>query len=97
MLPDGALVINVSRGQAVDSAALERELVSGRLRAGLDVTEPEPLPAESPLWHLPNVLITPHVGGDSDLFPRFAARLVAEQMTRYLEGRPLEHEVVGSY
>jgi phosphoglycerate dehydrogenase-like enzyme len=96
-LPDGALVVNVSRGQVVEADALERELVSGRLRAALDVTDPEPLPPESPLWHLPNVLITPHVGGDSDLFPKFAARLVAEQMARYLEGRPLEHQVLGSY
>ena len=97
LLPDGALVVNVSRGQVVAAEPLERELVSGRLRAALDVTDPEPLPHESPLWHLPNVLITPHVGGDSDLFPRFAARLVAEQMTRYLEGKPLKHQVLGSY
>jgi phosphoglycerate dehydrogenase-like enzyme len=96
-LPDGALIVNVSRGPVVVADALESELVSGRLRAALDVTDPEPLPTESPLWHLPNVLITPHVGGDSDLFPRFAARVVAEQMTRYLEGRPLEHQVLGSY
>ena len=96
-LPDGALVVNVSRGPVVVAEALERELVSGRLRGALDVTDPEPLPRESPLWHLPNVLITPHVGGDSDLFPRFAARVVAEQMTRYLEGKPLEHQVRGSY
>lgn len=97
LLPDGALVVNVSRGPVVQASALERELGSGRLRAALDVTDPEPLPAHSPLWDLPNVMITPHVGGDSDLFPRFAARLVADQMTRYLEGRTLEHSVLGSY
>lgn len=97
LLPDGALVVNAARGQVVDAPALEQELVSGRLRAALDVTDPEPLPANSPMWLLPNVLITPHVGGDSDLFPRFAAGLVAEQMTRYREGRPLEHQVSGSY
>ena len=97
LLPDGALVVNVSRGQVVEAEALERELVSGRLRAALDVTDPEPLPPDSQLWHLPNVLITPHVGGDSDLFPRFAARLVATQMTRYLEGQTLEHQVRGTY
>jgi phosphoglycerate dehydrogenase-like enzyme len=96
-LPDGALVVNASRGQVVQAAALQRELVSGRLRAALDVTDPEPLPGESPLWQLPNVLITPHVGGDSDLFPRFASRLVAEQITRYIDGVPLEHQVRGSY
>lgn len=96
-LPDGAIVVNVARGQVIDRDALERELVSGRLRAALDVTDPEPLPADSPLWHLPNVLITPHVGGDTDLFPRFAARLVAEQLVAYLNGRPLAHRVTGDY
>jgi len=97
LLPDGAMVVNVSRGSVVDSAALERELVSGRLRAALDVTEPEPLPRESPLWHLPNVLITPHVGGDTDLFPRLASQMVVAQMRRYIEGLPLAHQVVGKY
>ncbi len=97
LLPDRAMVVNVSRGQVIERDALEAELVSGRLRAALDVTDPEPLPPENALWRLPNVLITPHVGGDSDLFPRFAARLVAEQVTRYLEGRPLAHQVEGDY
>jgi phosphoglycerate dehydrogenase-like enzyme len=97
LLPDGATVVNAARGQIVEATALERELVSGRLRAALDVTDPEPLPAESPLWTLPNVLITPHVAGDSELFPRLAARLVADQMARYGRGEPLAHEVVGSY
>jgi phosphoglycerate dehydrogenase-like enzyme len=96
-LPDGALVVNASRGSIVDGAALEKELVSGRLRAALDVTDPEPLPRQSPLWHLPNVLITPHVGGDSDLFPRLASRLVVTQMTRYIDGLPLAHQVIGKY
>ena len=96
-LPDGATVVNAARGPIIESGALERELVSGRLRAALDVTDPEPLPADSPLWALPNVLITPHVAGDSELFPRLAARLVADQMTRYQRGLPLAHEVVGSY
>jgi len=97
LLPDGALIVNVSRGSVVESTALERELVSGRLRAALDVTEPEPLPQESPLWRLPNVLITPHVGGDTDLFPRLASQLVVAQMKRYIAGLPLEHQVVGKY
>lgn len=97
LLPHGALVVNVSRGAVVESAALEGELVSGRLKAALDVTEPEPLPAESPLWHLPNVLITPHVGGDTDLFPRLAAQLVVAQMKRYGAGLTLAHHVVGKY
>lgn len=97
LLPKGALVVNVSRGSVVESTALEKELVSGRLRAVLDVTDPEPLPRQSPLWQLPNVLITPHVGGDSDLFPRLASQMLAAQMTRYRDGLPLAYQVVGKY
>ena len=65
-LPDGALVVNVARGPVVDAAALTGQLQAGRLRAALDVTDPEPLPADRPEWTLPNVLITPHIGGDTD-------------------------------
>lgn len=97
LLPDGAMVVNVSRGSVVQREALEEELVSGRLRAALDVTEPEPLPRDNPLWHLPNVLITPHVGGDTDLFPRLASQMVVAQMTRYIDGDPLKHQVIGKY
>lgn len=96
-LPDGALVMSIGRGPTVDHAALTAELESGRLRAMFDVTDPEPLPADSPLWHLPNVLVTPHVGGDCDLFPRFAGALVARQIERFLAGSPLEHQVTGEY
>jgi phosphoglycerate dehydrogenase-like enzyme len=94
-LPDGAIVVNVGRGPTVDQTALEAELVSGRLRAVLDVTDPEPLPTGSALWRLKNVLVTPHVGGDSDLFPRLACRLVAGQIRRHLAGDALEHQVTG--
>lgn len=97
LLPDGGLFVNVARGSVVDNRALERELASGRLRAVLDVTVPEPLPPSSALWRMPNVLITPHVGGDSDLFPRLAARLVAGQITRYLEGSTLRYQVTSKY
>ncbi|HKB29306.1 MAG TPA: NAD(P)-dependent oxidoreductase, partial [Streptosporangiaceae bacterium] len=62
-LPAGALVVNVARGAIIDAPALTAELESGRLRAALDVTDPEPLPAQRPEWALPNVLITPHIGG----------------------------------
>jgi phosphoglycerate dehydrogenase-like enzyme len=96
-LPDAALVVSIGRGPTVDHVALTAELESGRLRAMFDVTDPEPLPADSPLWHLPNVLVTPHVGGDCDLFPRFASALVAGQIERFLAGRPLEHQVTGQY
>jgi phosphoglycerate dehydrogenase-like enzyme len=93
LLPDGAIVVNVARGPVVDNDALGRELRSGRLRAVLDVTDPEPLPQSSDLWGLPNVLVTPHVGGDSDLFPGLASQMVADQVVRYLAGESLEHRV----
>jgi phosphoglycerate dehydrogenase-like enzyme len=96
-LPDGATVVNVARGPVVCAGALDEELATGRLNAVLDVTAPEPLPPDSPLWTMANVLITPHVGGDSVLFPKLAGRLVAEQIERYLRGRPLEHVVTGTY
>jgi phosphoglycerate dehydrogenase-like enzyme len=92
-LPDGALVVNVARGPVVDAAALTRQLRDGRLRAALDVTDPEPLPADRPEWTLPNVLITPHIGGDTTTFARHAPAFVAEQAARHLAGRPLENVV----
>ncbi|MEZ0090646.1 2-hydroxyacid dehydrogenase [Streptacidiphilus sp. EB129] len=75
-LRDGALLVNVARGPVVDTKALLAELESGRLRAALDVTDPEPLPADHPLWRAPNVLITPHVGGPSSAFLPRALRLL---------------------
>ena len=65
-LPDGALVVNVARGPVVDTDALVAECATGRLRAALDVTDPEPLPQGHPLWTTPGVLITPHVGGATE-------------------------------
>jgi phosphoglycerate dehydrogenase-like enzyme len=86
---DGALLVNVARGPIVDTDALVAETSSGRLRAALDVTDPEPLPADHPLWSIPGVIITPHVGGASSaLWPR-AYRLVSEQLRRVADGRPL--------
>lgn len=92
-LPDGALVVNVARGPVIDAEALRAELVAGRLSAALDVTDPEPLPADRPEWGLPNVLITPHVGGDTGAFARRAPGFVAAQVERHLTGRPLENVV----
>jgi len=88
-LPDGALVVNVARGPVVAAGPLTSELKSGRLRAALDVTDPEPLPADRPEWALPNVLITPHVGGDTTAFAERAPAFVASQATRHLAGDPL--------
>jgi phosphoglycerate dehydrogenase-like enzyme len=92
-LPDGALVVNVARGPVVDADALASELSSGRLRAALDVTDPEPLPADRAEWAWPNVLITPHIGGDTAVFAARAPAFVADQAARHLDGRPLQNVV----
>ncbi|WP_312178529.1 2-hydroxyacid dehydrogenase [Arthrobacter sp.] len=86
-MPDGALVVNVARGAVIDTDALTEEVVSGRLKAALDVVEPEPLPADHPLWKAPNALLTPHVGGNSEAFtPRIQAFL-RRQVRNLAEGR----------
>jgi len=92
-MPDGALVVNVARGPIVDAVALVGHLTDGRLRAALDVTDVEPLPTDRPEWALPNVLITPHIGGDTFAFARRAPGFVADQAERYLAGRPLANIV----
>jgi phosphoglycerate dehydrogenase-like enzyme len=94
-MKDGALLVNVSRGVVVDTDALVAALESGRIRAALDVTDPEPLPMDHPLWRAPNVLITPHRGGASTAFPPRIARLVRDQLTRYVAGEPLRNVVAG--
>lgn len=94
-MPDGALLVNVARGPVVDTAALLAELTSGRLRAALDVTDPEPPPAGHPLWHAPGVLLTPHVGGSSSAFLPRSRRLIGAQLTRFAKGEPLEN-VIGT-
>ncbi|WP_407709059.1 2-hydroxyacid dehydrogenase [Arthrobacter nitrophenolicus] len=86
-MPDGALLVNVARGPVADTDALLAETSSGRLRAALDVTDPEPLPAGHPLWTTPGVLITPHVGGASSaMFPRMV-RLIRKQIGLLLDGK----------
>lgn len=94
LMKDGALLVNVARGQVVDQDALIHELTAGRLRAALDVTETEPLPVESPLWELPNVLLAAHLGGEADSFwPRARVR-IHRQWDLWLAGEPLECVVV---
>ena len=89
----GALLVNVARGAVVDTGALLAALESGRIRAALDVTDPEPLPADHPLWSAPGVLISPHVGGASTaMWPR-ALRVVREQLVRFAAGEPLANVV----
>jgi phosphoglycerate dehydrogenase-like enzyme len=94
-LKDGALLVNVARGVVVDTDALLAELSTGRIRAALDVTDPEPLPAGHPLWTAPNVLINPHRGGASTAFAPRVARLVRAQLERYVRGEPLINVVAG--
>jgi phosphoglycerate dehydrogenase-like enzyme len=95
-MKDGALLVNAARGVVVDTDALLAELTSGRLRAALDVTDPEPLPAGHPLWSAPGLLLTPHVGGAVPATNARAAAAVTDQIARVLAGRPLEN-VVGDY
>jgi phosphoglycerate dehydrogenase-like enzyme len=92
-MKDGSALINVARGAVVDTDALIAELNSGRITAGLDVTDPEPLPAGHPLWSAKNVIITPHVGGDSAAFIPRGRKLVEEQLARFASGQPLLHIV----
>lgn len=96
-MKDGALVVNASRGPVADTGALVAELSSGRLRAALDVTDPEPLPAEHPLWDAPGLLLTPHVGGAVAGFPARAFALVRAQLARWAAGEPLLNVVEDGY
>lgn len=90
----GAVFINVGRGGTVDTGALTRALEDGRLGgAGLDVVDPEPLPASSPLWDMENVIITPHNSGDSLASNARRRACFEENLRRYLEGEPLLYEV----
>ncbi len=90
-LSDGALVVNVGRGPLLDTDAVLAE--AGRLRFALDVTDPEPLPEDHPLWTAPGVLVTPHIaGGTTAMLPRIAA-LVRDQLERLRDGRPLRNLV----
>jgi phosphoglycerate dehydrogenase-like enzyme len=92
-----ALLVNVARGSVVDHDALADALYAGRIRAAVDVTDPEPLPLGHRLWHAPHLLISPHVGGASSaMWPR-AYRVVREQLQRFARGEPLENQITGEY
>jgi phosphoglycerate dehydrogenase-like enzyme len=93
-LPDDALVVNVARGPVADTEALVRHASSGRIRLALDVTDPEPLPADHPLWSLPNVLVSPHIGGATTaMLPRMA-RLLRRQIEHLQAGEEPENIVL---
>jgi phosphoglycerate dehydrogenase-like enzyme len=93
LMRQGALLVNAARGGVVVTDALVDALSAGRIRAAIDVTDPEPLPKEHPLWHCPNLLITPHVGGSSPQFAPRALKIAADELRRYLRGEPLQNVV----
>jgi len=96
-MPDGALLVNAARGPVVDTAALLAELAGGRLRAALDVADPEPLPPDHPLWTAPNVLITPHVAGSVAGAYQRALRVAARQIAAFAAGRQPDNLVRDGY
>jgi phosphoglycerate dehydrogenase-like enzyme len=94
LMKDGSLLVNVARGPIVDTDALVAELNSGRITAALDVTDPEPLPSDHPLWRTKGVLISPHVGGNTSAFEKRARRLIESQLQLLSEGKPLNNVIV---
>ncbi|MBT2413301.1 dehydrogenase [Streptomyces sp. ISL-12] len=94
LLRDGAFLVNVARGELVDTGAVVREVRGGRLRVALDVTDPEPLPGGHPLWNLPGALITPHVAAFTDAFPSMSVEFLCRQLHRYARGEELENVVL---
>ena len=93
LMQQGALLVNAARGPIVNTDALVEALQSKRIRAALDVTDPEPLPLGHPLWKCPNLLITPHVGGSSPEFARRSLKIAADELRRYMAGEPLRNAV----
>lgn len=93
LMKPGALLVNAARGPVVDTDALVEALHQNRIRAALDVTDPEPLPAGHPLWLAPNCMITPHVGGSTPDFIHRAFRFGAAQVRRFVAGKELENLV----
>jgi phosphoglycerate dehydrogenase-like enzyme len=89
----GALLVNAARGPVVVTDALVQALEERRIRAAVDVTDPEPLPPGHPLWSAPNCLITPHIGGSTPEFIHRAFRFGAQQVGRFIAGKPLENVV----
>ena len=94
VMKDYATLINTARGSLVDTKALEEECLSGRIQAVLDVTEPEPLPTESVLYDLPNVVITPHIAGSLGTETRRMSDAALDELERYLSGEALVSRVL---
>jgi phosphoglycerate dehydrogenase-like enzyme len=93
LLKDGSVLINTARGRIVDAAALEQECVAGRIDAVLDVTDPEPLPPDSPLLDLPNVFLTPHLAGAVGNEVARLGELAVSELERFAAGAPLQHVI----
>jgi phosphoglycerate dehydrogenase-like enzyme len=93
LMPQGALLVNAARGPIVNTDALVEALRAGKIRAALDVTDPEPLPEGHPLWSSPNLLITPHIGASSPQFAPNALRTAADELRRFMNGEPLRNVV----
>jgi phosphoglycerate dehydrogenase-like enzyme len=93
LMRQGALLVNAARGPIVDTDALVEALNAGRIRAAIDVTDPEPLPDGHPLWSCPNLLITPHVAGSTPQFAPRSLHTAADEVRRYLAGEPLKNVV----
>jgi phosphoglycerate dehydrogenase-like enzyme len=93
LMRDGATLINTARGSLVDTDALINHLQAGRLYAVLDVTEPEPLPADSPLWELPNTFLTPHIAGSHGNELARMGDCIIDELERILDGRPFTHAI----
>ena len=89
LMKDDALLVNVARGPVVNTNDLVAELATGRIMAALDVTDPEPLPADHPLWRSPRTLITPHLGGDTGAFKPRIEKLLRQQIERAVRGEEL--------
>ncbi|HEX8713218.1 MAG TPA: 2-hydroxyacid dehydrogenase [Terracidiphilus sp.] len=93
LMQQGALLVNAARGPVVDTDALVTALQSERIRAAVDVTDPEPLPPNHPLWSCPNLLLTPHIGGSTPQFSPRALGTAAAELRRYMRGEPLRNVV----
>ncbi|MGB6191985.1 MAG: NAD(P)-dependent oxidoreductase [Terracidiphilus sp.] len=93
LMKKGTLLVNAARGPIVDTDGLVMALNAGKIRAAVDVTDPEPLPPEHPLWKCPNLLITPHIGGSSTQFAPRAVKTAEGELRRYIAGEPLRNVV----
>jgi len=93
LLRPGTLLVNAARGPIVDTDALVEALQAGRIRAALDVTDPEPLPEGHPLWSCPNLLLTPHIAGSSPQFAPRSLKTAADELRRYIAGESLHNAV----